>query len=67
MRIFNFEEQLIPLDVWIQNFVDWLVLNYRAFFQIIKVPVEISLESLEWLFAALPPFVVILICVFAGW
>jgi len=67
MRIFNFEEQLIPLDVWIQNFVDWLVLNYRAFFQIIKVPVEISLESLEWLFAALPPFVVILIFVFAAW
>jgi len=67
MRIFNFEEQLIPLDVWIQHFVDWLVLNYRAFFQVIKVPVEISLESLEWLFATLPPFVVILLFVFAAW
>ncbi len=67
MSIFNFSEQLIPLDVWIQNFVDWLVLNYRAFFQVIKVPVEISLESLEWLFAALPPFVIILIFIIAAW
>ena len=36
MRIFNFDEQLIPLDEWVQTFVDWLVLNYREFFQILK-------------------------------
>jgi len=67
MRLFNFDEQLIPLDVWIQHFVDWLVLNYRGIFQVIKVPFEISLEGLEWLFSVLPPFVVILICVFFAW
>ncbi|PLX83792.1 MAG: glycine/betaine ABC transporter permease [Desulfuromonas sp.] len=67
MRIFNFDEQLIPLDEWVQSLVDWLVLNYREFFQIIKIPVEISLESLEWLFAALPPFVVILFFAVAAW
>jgi glycine betaine/proline transport system permease protein len=67
MRIFNFEEQLIPLDEWVQTAVDWLVLNYREYFQIIKAPVEISLEGLEWLFAALPPFVVILLFALAAW
>ncbi|MDX2481621.1 MAG: proline/glycine betaine ABC transporter permease [Desulfuromusa sp.] len=67
MRIFNFEEQLIPLDEWIQTFVDWLVLNYREFFQIIKIPVEVSLEGLEWLFSVLPPFVIILIFIFLAW
>lgn len=67
MRIFNFDEQLIPLDEWIQTAVDWLVSNYREFFQILKVPVEISLEGLQWLFATLPPFVVILIFAFAAW
>jgi glycine betaine/proline transport system permease protein len=67
MRIFNFDEQLIPLDEWIQIAVDWTVLNYRDFFQIIKVPVEISLEGLEWLFSTLPPFVVILLFAFAAW
>jgi len=51
MRFLNFDEQLIPLDGWIQTFVDWLVVNYRDFFQIIKIPVEISLRGLEWLFS----------------
>lgn len=67
MRIFNFDEQLIPLDEWIQTAVDWTVLNYREFFQVIKAPVEISLEGLEWLFSTLPPFVVILLFAFAAW
>lgn len=67
MRIFNFDEQFIPLDEWIQTGVDWLVLNYREFFQVIKVPVEVSLESLEWLFSTLPPFVIILLFAIAAW
>ncbi|MDA3903525.1 MAG: proline/glycine betaine ABC transporter permease [Desulfuromusa sp.] len=67
MRLFNFEEQLIPLDEWIQTFVDWLVLNYREFFQIIKVPVEVSLDGLEWLFFTLPPWLIIAVIAFAAW
>ena len=59
MRFLNFDEQLIPLDEWIQTFVDWLVVNYRDFFQIIKVPVEISLQGLEWLFFTVPPWLII--------
>ena len=60
MRIFNFDEQVIPLDDWIQQAVDWLVLNYRDFFQMLKTPIEVSLNGLDWLFTTLPPFVVIL-------
>ncbi len=67
MRIFNFDEQFIPLDEWIQTGVDWLVLNYREFFQVIKVPIEVSLEGLEWLFSTLPPFVIILLFALAAW
>jgi glycine betaine/proline transport system permease protein len=67
MQIFNFEKQLIPLDEWVQTAVDWTVLNYREFFQVIKIPVELSLEGLEWLFATLPPFVVILLFALAAW
>lgn len=67
MRMFNFDEQLIPLDEWVQTAVDWLVLNYREYFQIVKVPVELSLKGLEWLFASLPPFVVILLFGFLAW
>ncbi|ORJ62024.1 ABC transporter permease [Geothermobacter hydrogeniphilus] len=67
MNIFNFDEQQIPLDEWIQTFVDWLVANYRDIFQLIKAPVEWSLNGLEWLFATLPPWVVILLFAVAAW
>ena len=67
MRFLNFDEQLIPLDEWIQTFVDWLVVNYRDFFQIIKVPVEISLQGLEWLFFTVPPWLIIAAFAVIAW
>ena len=67
MKFFTFEEQLIPLDSWVQTFVNWLVINYRDFFQGIKVPIELSLQGLEWLFTTLPPVVVILLFALAAW
>lgn len=67
MNFFSFDEQLIPLDEWIQTFVDWLVMNYRDFFQVLKVPIELSLEGLEWFFTILPPIVVILLFAVAAW
>ncbi|MCW8891914.1 MAG: proline/glycine betaine ABC transporter permease [Deltaproteobacteria bacterium] len=67
MRFLNFDEQTIPLDEWIQSFVDWLVLNYREFFQIVKVPVELSLDGLEWLLFILPPWLLIAAFGYAAW
>ncbi|WP_029915733.1 ABC transporter permease [Pelobacter seleniigenes] len=67
MRIFNFDEQLIPLDQWVQHGVDWLVLNYRHIFQLLKVPIEFSLNGLEWFFNTLPPVVIILLFAAAAW
>lgn len=67
MNLFTFEEQLIPLDSWIQTFVNWLVINYRDFFQGIKVPIEMILQGLEWFFTTLPPVVIILLFTVAAW
>ncbi|BCR06900.1 glycine/betaine ABC transporter permease [Desulfuromonas versatilis] len=67
MRIFDFDERTIPLDDWIQNGVDWLVANYRDLFQVIKVPVEKTLEGLEWFFTFLPPSLVMLVFAFLAW
>lgn len=66
-RIFAFDERLIPLDDWVQNGVDWLVTNYRELFQVIKVPVELTLEGLEWFFAVLPPSLVMLLFALLAW
>ena len=67
MRILNFEEHKIPVDRWVQDGVDWLVMNYRDLFQMIKAPVEAALDGLLWLFEVLPPSVIILLFAAAAW
>lgn len=67
MNFFSFKEKLIPLDEWVQEFVNWLVLNYRDIFQAIKAPIEICLKGFEWFFTTLPPVVVILLFALAAW
>jgi glycine betaine/proline transport system permease protein len=62
-----FEEKVIPLDVWVSQFVEWLVDNYRDFFQMIKWPIEQTLIGFDNGLNALPPIVVILIIALAAW
>jgi glycine betaine/proline transport system permease protein len=62
-----FEESVIPLDVWVSHFVDWLVENYRHIFQAIKWPVETTLNGFDHGLNALPPLLVIAVVVFAAW
>lgn len=62
-----FEEAVIPLDEWVSLFVDWLVENYRDFFQAIKWPVD---QTLTWFDAGLNwlhPAVVIIVIAIAAW
>lgn len=62
-----FEDKVIPLDVWVSQFVEWLVDNYREFFQAIKWPIEQTLLGFDDGLNALPPIVVILIIALAAW
>ena len=62
-----FKEKVIPLDVWVSQFVDWLVDNYREFFQTIKWPVEQTLSGLDTGLNALHPIIVIVALALAAW
>jgi len=62
-----FENIVIPLDVWVSQFVDWLVDNYRDFFQAIKWPVEQTLNGFDAGLNALPAFIVIAFLAIAAW
>ena len=62
-----FQEQVIPLDAWVSQAVDWLVNNYREFFQTIKWPVEQTLIGFDQGLNAIPPWLVILAFVFIAW
>lgn len=62
----------IGLEDWIDTAVDWLVSNFRAQFQIIKWPVEQTLDGIDALLQWMPPLLVILIIAvaalrWAGW
>ncbi|BCO08720.1 glycine/betaine ABC transporter permease [Desulfolithobacter dissulfuricans] len=62
-----FEEQVIPLDRWVSQSVDWLVENCRDFFQAIKWPVEQSLNGFDAGLNALHPVIVIAVCTFVAY
>ena len=62
-----FEDKIIPLDIWVSQFVDWLVENYRDVFQAIKWPVEQTLNGLDAGLNALPPLLVIALLAIAAW
>lgn len=67
MSWYKFEDKVIPMDQWIQTGVDWLVDNYRDFFQVIKVPIEQSLEGLEWALNAINPWIVVVFFAALTW
>ncbi|ADD68800.1 binding-protein-dependent transport systems inner membrane component [Denitrovibrio acetiphilus DSM 12809] len=64
MSFFDFDERIIPLDQWVQSGVDFLVENYREVFQLIKYPVEKSLDSISWVLTSMHPLVLIAILAF---
>jgi glycine betaine/proline transport system permease protein len=62
-----FEDKVIPLDMWVSQFVDWLVDNYRDVFQALKWPVEQTLNGFDAGLNALSPLIVIAVLAFAAW
>jgi glycine betaine/proline transport system permease protein len=65
--ILNFDKFFIPLDSWIEALVDWLVGNFRPQFQLIKWPVDVTLNGIDTFLNWLPPIIVLLFVVFVAW
>ncbi|SHI65459.1 glycine betaine/proline transport system permease protein [Desulfatibacillum alkenivorans DSM 16219] len=62
-----FEDKIIPLDTWVSQAVEWLVDNYRPFFQAIKWPVETTLSGFDNGLNAIHPIIVIIAIGLAAW
>ncbi len=62
-----FEDKVIPLDSWVSQFVDWLVENYRDFFQSLKWPVDQTLNGLDMGLNWLHPLVIIAVISFTAY
>jgi glycine betaine/proline transport system permease protein len=55
-----FDEAIIPFDDWVNTGIDWAVINFREFFLVAKMPVEIILQTIESFLLWLSPYVVII-------
>lgn len=62
-----FNEQVLPMDVWITDGVNWLVDNHRAFFLKLKWPVEQTLNALDQGLNALHPAIIIIAILLLAW
>jgi glycine betaine/proline transport system permease protein len=62
-----FADKVIPLDIWVSQFVEWLVDNYRSIFQALKWPVEKTLSGFDMGLNALPPWLVIIAIALLAW
>ena len=57
----------IPLGDWVESGVEWLVQNYRPFFQSIKIPIDWLLSSIEGILQYLHPLIVLLAILLLSW
>jgi len=58
----------IPLDSWIESFVkDWLVPNFRPFFQALQWPVNQTLTWLEAFLQSIPVLLFVVVAAFIAW
>jgi len=67
-RILNpFDIFTIPLGDWVDAGIQWLVTNFRSFFQGLRWPVDKTLTAVEGVFQAIPPLVFLLIIGLIAW
>jgi len=59
-----FNEAIIPFDSWTNDAIEWTVQEFREFFLVAKMPIEIILNFIENFMLSLSPYIVILFFVF---
>jgi len=62
-----FDETLIPFGDWVESAINWLVANFRGFFQAVSAPVDYVLSLFQTLLTTLPTPFMILALVLIAW
>ena len=62
-----FQLYTIPLDDLISEAINWIVDNFRPFFQAIGFPIRWTLQNIEWGFQTIPPLIFIIIISLIAW
>ena len=62
-----FDQTLIPLDVWVEHALNWLVSNFRPVFQAVRWPIDTVLTGIEHSLMVTPALVMIAIIGLLAW
>ena len=62
-----FSQALVPLDVWVEGGIGWLVENLRPVFQLIRAPVELALGGMTHLLQSVPSALMIGLLTLVAW
>ena len=57
----------IPLGVWVEELLNWTVINFRPVFQAIRMPVDWLLQGIEQSLQSIPPSVTLVIRGLVAW
>ena len=68
MDLWNiFDEEWVPVGAWVEQFLIWVVGNFRFIFQAIKVPFDIVLTGLEDTLTGAPDLVMLAVIALIAW
>ena len=62
-----FHSTWVPLDSWVTQGIDWVVLHFRPLFQGVRVPVDFILSGFQHLLLGMPAPVAILVFALIAW
>jgi glycine betaine/proline transport system permease protein len=62
-----FQEAVIPLGDWVDQGLEWLVENFRGFFQAIRWPIDTTLSGIESALLAVPDVLMIVLIGLIAW
>jgi glycine betaine/proline transport system permease protein len=62
-----FQDAIIPLDVWVEQLLDWVVGNFRPVFQAIRWPVDGVLSTMEAALLGVPAVIMLALLGLLAW
>ncbi len=62
-----FQDAWIPLDVWVEQGLDWVVDNFRSGFQAVRAPIDTILTGVEQSLLFIPAPLLILLVALLAW
>ncbi|MBK1623266.1 glycine betaine/L-proline ABC transporter permease ProW [Afifella marina] len=62
-----FDRAIIPIEGWVEHFLDWVVANFRPIFQAVRLPIDWVLSAIQTALLGVPAVVMILLLGLLAW